>query len=740
MFVYAISINWFNLFGELPDFKALENPRQEISSELWSDDSVLLGKYYRENRTYISYEDLSPELIQTFISSEDIRFYDHYGIDLKGLLAIPYYMIRGKRRGSSTITQQLAKNLFKTRTYLNVEKLKSIHPWLDIFIAKMKESILAIRLERAYTKKEIIALYLNTVDFGSNSFGIKVAAKTFFGTTPDQLSIGESALLVGMLQGVTHYSPILNPENALDVRRKVLKKLKNYNQISQKEYDSIQVLPIDVSKYRVESHNKGLAPYFRIQVRKYLIKWGKENGVDIFGDGIKIYTTLNARMQRHAESAAIQHIKNQQSLFFNHWKGKNPWVDENLHELPNFLEKAVKQTKRYRILKKHFKKQEDSIWKILHTPIPMKVFTWNAQKYIKDTILSPVDSLKYYKHFLHIGLLAMDPHTGYIKAWVGGINHTYFKYDHVRQSRRQCGSTFKPIIYASAIQERYLHPCHKFKDAPVSFQTEDTSVWTPKNSSLRYSGETYTLRQALARSINTISAHLMKKLGPERIIKYAKEHFGITSDLPAVYSLCLGTADVSLYEMVGTYGSFVNRGIWTEPTFIKRIEDRFGKVLYKATPRTIEALSEENAYIMTYMLRGSSEEKNGTGMGLHRYKFRNANQIGAKTGTTSNYSDAWFIGFSKDLVAGTWVGASDRSVHFRTLALGQGSRQAMPAFALFMEKVYSDSVLNYQKGKFPLPSQGLSTELDCEEYKRNLNKVDSTTQYIDTPSSRIGDY
>ena len=740
LLIYLISSNWQNLFGGMPDFRALENPNHELASELWSADGVLLGKYYRKNRTYADYEDLSTELINTFITSEDLRFHNHHGIDLKGLMAIPYYVfIKRIRRGASTISQQLAKNLFKTRTDLDEGVLNKVNPLLRIFIIKIKECILAVRLEKAYTKKEIITLYLNTVDFGSNSFGIKVAAKTFFNITPEQLNIQESAVLVGILQGATRFNPILNPENSLKKRQEVLFKLKKQNYITEQEYDSLKQLPIDLSEYQVESHNKGLAPYFRREVKKELMQWGKKNKVDIFADGIKIYTTLDSRMQRHAEKAAIEHIKKQQKLFFKHWKGTDPWIDENFEEIPNFLENSMKKTERYASLKKRFGDREDSIRKVLCEPIAMKVFSWQTPTNTKDTVLCPMDSLRYYKHFLHVGLMAMDPSTGYIKAWVGGINHRYFKYDHVKQSKRQCGSTFKPIIYSAAIQEKQLHPCFEIRDIPISFKISDTSVWTPKNSSLRYSGQLLTLRQAMAQSINSVAAYLMKELGPKRVVNYAKKHFGISSYLPEVYSLCLGTADVSLYEMVGAYGSFVNHGIWTEPTSIIRIEDKFGKVLYQAVPKTIETLSEKNAYIMTYMLRGSSEEKKGTAMGLHRYKFRRYNQVGGKTGTTSNYSDGWFIGFTKELVAGVWVGAEDRRIHFKTLALGQGSKQAMPAFASFMDKVYADPALAYESGKFPMPAKNQAITLNCEEYAKAIEKSNSLNHHTEIATG-LGDF
>ncbi|MCS6831978.1 MAG: transglycosylase domain-containing protein [Flammeovirgaceae bacterium] len=743
--IYAISHNWMNLVGEYPNPKEIENPKTDIASELWSADTVLLGKYYRENRSPIRYEELSVQLINTLIASEDIRFYAHSGIDFIGLMSIPYYLIvKRQERGASTITQQLAKNLFKTRKQLS-GKLNSEPGTLKKVIDKFKEWVLAVRLEKAYTKKEIMTMYFNTVDFGSLAFGIKSAAKTYFNKTPKEILYHEAAILIGMLQAPSYYNPIRNPENAKSVRNEVLGKLARYKYISKLKADSLKALPVvDKDFYEVESHLTGLATYFRMEVQKELLKICEQLGVDLYADGLKIYTTLNSRMQKYAEDAVEKHMREQQRLFFEHWKGRNPWIDENGKEIPKFLERfAMPRTERYRELKKQFGDDSIAIQKVLNTPIKMEVFTWDEKKwkkrkdgivvkYTMDTVLSPMDSLRYYKHFLNAGMMSMNPHTGHINAWVGGINNKFFQYDHVKQTYRQPGSTFKAFVYCVAIDELKMDPCTKVLDVPITFNVIEadekgnpvTKSWTPKNTG-PYTNQSYTLRQALGLSINSVAAYLVREVTPERVVKYTEEKFGIrylrekynvSARLDPVPALCLGTSDMSIFELVAAYGTFVNKGVWIEPNFITRIEDKNGKILWTDVPKTIEALKEEYAYIMTYMLRGTNEEPGSTAGRIRRYKFAQGAEVGGKTGTTSNYSDAWFVGFTKDLVAGIWVGGDDRAIHFRTLELGQGGRQAMPAIADFMEKVYADPALRYTKGVFPKPKVPLPFELDCSKY------------------------
>jgi penicillin-binding protein 1A len=561
---------------------------------------------------------------------------------------------------------------------------------------------------------------LNTVDFGSLSFGIQTASKTFFGKDQQNLEINEAAILTGVLKAPTSYSPILNPEKSLNRRNTVLKQMFVYDFVNKEQYDSLKQLPLNLS-YKVENHTDGSAAYFRTVCSNYLNWWCKQNGYDLWADGLRVYTTIDSKMQRHAEDAVFEHLSEYQQKFFDVWGGKNPWMrldtNDNFKEIPYFLETSIKRTDEYKILKKKFEGDTIKIEIALNEKKQMSVFTWKGEK---DTLFSHYDSLKYYKHFLHTGFVSMDPHSGEIKAWVGGINYKHFKYDHVRQGKRQPGSTFKPIVYATILGEagNSYSPCYKVVDAPVTFFTgdEDHPTWTPQNAEGKYSGDTLTLRQAMARSVNSITAYMMKIMGvqtPYMVQKYARR-LGITSHLEPVPAMCLGTFDVSVYEMVGAYSTFVNKGIYTKPRFIDRIEDRYGNVIKQFPKETKSAISEELAYLMTYMLRGATEEKGGTGRGLYRYNLLGEGiQIGAKTGTTQNYSDGWFMGITPSLVSGVWVGAEDRSVHFKTIKNGQGARMAMPIWALYMQKIYADSALNYEKEKFPEPNFELSVNLDC---------------------------
>lgn len=723
-YVYVVSIDLWGLFGPMANLELLENPKNEYASELYTSDGVLLGKYFRENRTPVQYEDISPNLINALLATEDIRFEDHSGIDLQGTLAIAWYLLKGDKRGSSTISQQLAKNLFNTRGAQYEGKLASKNRKLKLIIDKTKEWMTAIILEKSYTKKEIMTMYLNTVDFGSNAFGIKVASKTFFKTSPDSLKLNEAAMLVGLLKAPSLYSPILNPELSLHRRNTVLDQMCKYEFITETQCDSVKKTSLSLN-YEVENHNKGLATYFRSHINAYLIKWAKDRGLDLYADGLKVYTTIDSRIQKHAEASVNEHMNTLQKKFFAFWKGRTPWRDEHMKEIPNFIENAAKKSDRYIQLKQLYENDEVAIMKNMNKKIPMKVFSYAGDI---DTLMSPMDSIRYYKHFLQAGFMAMDPLTGHIKAWVGGIDHKHFKYDHVKQGKRQPGSTFKPFVYATAIDNGYS-PCYELPDLPISFETGDPAhpVWTPQNSDGKYSGETFTLRKAMANSINSITANLVKKVTPETIVQYCKR-LGIQSDIQAVPALCLGVFDVSVYEMVGAYSTFVNHGVWTEPFFIERIEDRNGNVLQTFTPRSVEALNEESAYLMVHMLRGATEEKGGTALGLNKWGLLwNGAEIGGKTGTTQNYSDGWFMGITNKLTAGAWVGGDDRSIHFRLMDDGQGARMAMPIWALFMNKVYADPSTGIKKERFPRPSKPLSVELDCKIYKeKNMQYSDST--------------
>ncbi|OKL40972.1 penicillin-binding protein 1A [Pontibacter flavimaris] len=721
LYIYAVSINFLNLFGEMPDLRTLENPKSEVASELYSADNQLLGKYFRENRTPVEYEELPDNLINALVATEDIRFEDHAGIDPQSMVRVAAGIITGDRKGGgSTLTQQVAKNLFDTRSdELNNGLLNDI-TGLRMLILKTKEWIMAVKLERSYTKREILTMYLNTVDFGSNAFGIKVAAKTFFNKKPEELKVQESAVLVGLLKAPSNFSPKFEPENSKQRRNTVLAQMVKYGFMTDAEFNQLKEEDI-VLDYRVESHNIGMAPYFRTEVSKDLLQWCRENGYDLYADGLRIFTTIDSRMQKYAEEAVAEHMKDRQKVFFEHWKGRNPWVDENMRELKGFPEMAIKRTDRYRRLKARFGEDTDSINYYLNKKVPMTIFTWDGEKQVE---MSPMDSLKYYKHFLQTGFMAMEPQTGHIKAWVGGINYKHFKYDHVRQAARQPGSTFKPFLYTTAIENGYP-PCYEVLDTENCIPLPDGKMWCPNNANNKFSGEKYTLRKALAESVNSISAFLVNKLGAPAVAQTARR-MGITTKLDETPALVLGTSDVTLFDMVGAYGTFVNGGTWVQPNYITRIEDKHGNVVAEFVPKTVEALSEETAYTMVHMLKAAAEPGGTAYYGL---RFRNGlkNEMGAKTGTSQNYSDAWFMGITPDLVAGTWVGGEDRSIHFRTIALGQGGRLAMPIYGSFMQKVYNDKSLDVSKEPFPKPSMPLSVELDCEKYNRGV-QIDSAQQ------------
>ena len=711
LYVFAVSINFLNLFGSMPNLKTLENPKSELASEVYSADGVIMGKYFHENRTPVDYNNLPQHLIDGLIATEDVRFEDHSGIDLKGMAAIPYYMVSGRvRRGSSTLTQQVAKLLFRTREDLNDGTLHKV-PVLGMAITKTKEWILAVRLERNYTKREILRMYLNTAEFGSNAFGVHTAARTFFNKAPRDLTLEESAVLVGVVNGPSWFNPVRNPERSRRRRDWVLSQMRKYNYITEAAYSAAIAKPIKLD-YKVENQNEGIAPYFRTELSKSLRAWAKDTEHDLYSDGLKIYTTIDSRMQKYAEAAVAEHMKLQQKWFDAHWKGQQPWRDENGRVIPNFLNTAIQRTERYRSLNARYEGNKDSIKYHLNKKYKMKVFTWNGGE--KEVLMSPMDSLAYYKHLLHSGFMAMNPLNGQIKAWVGGINYKYIKYDHVKQGKRQPGSTFKPFVYVAAIDQGYS-PCYQRPDVATTFPAEaGRAAYTPRNFEGTYSGRTFTLRQALARSMNSITAWLVQKLGPDVVASYAKR-LGIMSPIEAVPAIGFGSSDVSIYELTGAYSTFVNKGVWTSPMMVTRIEDKNGNVLREFVPQTREALSEETAYLMTHMLRGATEEKGGTSIIL-KGGFKFPYEIGAKTGTTSNYSDGWFMGLTPELVCGMWVGGEDRSVHFRTGSYGQGSRLALPIFGIFMKKVYADKSIGISTAPFPKPAQPLSVEIDCSRY------------------------
>jgi penicillin-binding protein 1A len=702
VFLFMVKVG---LFGKMPDIEELENPKTSLASEVYSADKVLMGKYYYENRANCDFKELPKSLINALVATEDIRFYKHSGIDIKALTRALVFL--GKDGGASTITQQLAKNLFHNRsTFLPARMLQ-----------KLKEMIIAVELEKQYTKDEIIMLYFNTVPFGGNSFGIKSASKTFFSKTPKQLNVEESALLVGMLKGSTLYNPVRNPENAIKRRNIVLNQMSKYEFITPSEFDAAKSKPLAL-KISVQNQNEGIAPYFRDYLREYLSAWCKARNLNIYRDGLKIYTTINSKMQRYAEKAVEKQMKTLQDEFFKEWKGQNPWrlEKENWKEDPDYLWKNLKKTSRYHSLVDQFGKGSDSIMVHMRKKNPMTIFTWRGDR---DTMLSTVDSLKYYKSILHTGFMSMDPRSGEIKAWVGGNNFRNFQYDHVNtQSNRQVGSTFKPFVYALAI-DNDLSPCYVAPTGPVTFKMPEGGIWTPKNS-MKVKSTHVNLYTGLKLSINTVTAHLMQKLGQNSpySVRRLVSKMGIDSSKIKPYpSISLGSMDLSVYEMVGAYSTFANAGEWVEPIFITRIEDKYGNVLEEFSPRRQEAMRKQTAYALCKMMELTTLSGGTASRMRTTYGIPYTIPIAGKTGTTQNNSDGWFIGVTPDLVSGAWVGCEDRQVHFRSTALGQGGHMAMPIFAYYMKEVYNDRSLVISQGEFKKPDIEFTIEMDCNNYE-----------------------
>ncbi len=717
LYIFSVKADLFGLFGGMPSLAEIENPDNDLSSEILSSDGVSLGRYFRYNRSQVRYEDLSPELVNTLLISEDHRFYEHSGLDLQAFLRVIKGLITfSPAGGGSTITQQLAKNLYTINPDKGLDGLLAkLGKYPRRIIQKTKEWIIAIKLEENFTKKEIIAMYLNTCDFSSGSFGIKIAAETYFDKGPDSLNLLESAILVGMLQAPSKYNPKRNPENALSKRNEVLYKVYKQGYIlkTREQYDSIKELPIELT-YNVQNQNEGLATYFRTVLGNYLTRYCNEKGIDLYNSGLKIYTTIDSRLQKYAEEAVSEHMKVLQERFYAEWKkrNRNPWVDEDGVEIKDFLQRRIKQTDAYKIYAEKYGEDSDSLKIMLNLKKPMTIFTWNGER---DSTLSSFDSLNYYKRFLQTGLMSMDPNTGHIKAWVGGFNHKYFKFDHVRQGKRQPGSTFKAFIYGLAMENNYS-PCYKLKDISPQFTMPGQPAWYPANSSgpSKGSGKSMTIRQAMAQSVNAITAQLMQALGEENVVEFA-HRMGVESKLDAVPSLCLGTSDVSLFEMVGAYSTFVNGGINTQPFFITRIEDKNGNVIENFVPKTKQALNEETAYRMIYMLKGGVEEQGGTSLGLP-YELRVDNEIGGKTGTTNDASDGWYMGVTHNLVTGVWVGGDERAVHFPSWDFGQGGKTALPIWGKYMLKAYADPKTGILKGYFRRPTNGVDVSFDCGKY------------------------
>lgn len=733
LYVFVINYNFLWLTGEMPSVTDLRNPKLAQASEIYSLDSVLIGKVYTENRTPIQFQDIPKHLVDALIATEDVRFYKHAGIDPKAIGGVLLSVVRrGDRGGGSTITQQLAKNLFKTRRKTSSGLLTNI-PGLRTLIYKSKEWLMALKLENNFSKEEILTYYFNTVDFGQNSFGLKTAARTYFNKTPNKLTIQEGAVLVGLQKATTSYNPLKNLERSKERRNVVLSQMAKYGYLTKAQADSVAALPL-ITHYTPENPNATPASYLKNVVLEYVRKWNEENeeDYDLYTAGLKIYTTIDSRMQTYAEEAVAEKMKQLQRTFDNHWKGRNPWTDENGNEIPGFIDTVAKRTDRYRSLVRRFPDNPDSVnYYMKVKKHKMRLFDWGG---VQEREMTTYDSIAYYKHFLQAGMVAMDPHTGYVRAWVGGLDHEFFKYDHVKQARRQPGSTFKPFVYTAAIDDtlQNMSPCDRIQDKPFSKEYREngeTKLWQPQNSTGYFSYSNMTLRRAMARSVNSITAQLTDRVGPETVVRYAHK-LGIQSPLAAVPSVGLGSSDVSLYEMVAAYCTFVDEGIYTEPILIKRIDDRNGNMIDSFEPKRRPAISPESAFLMVYMLRGGLEESGGTSQNLWSFDlFKNRNQMGGKTGTTSNNSDGWFMGVSNQLVVGAWVGGDDRSIHFRTTNLGEGAKTALPLVGRFLEKVYADPKFRSLQEPFPKPTVTIAKEyLNCYDPTEEATEVtDSTT-------------
>ena len=718
----------FEWYGPMPDLQELENPKTNLATQIISSDGEILGKYYLDdNRTPITYEELPQNMVQALIATEDERFYEHAGIDWKGTLRA--FMYLGKRGGASTITQQLARQIFVGVRSRN--KFKAV-------LQKAQEWVIAVQLEQRYTKNEILSLYLNKYDFGYQADGVRSAAKIFFNKTPLTLNIQESATLVGMLKNSSLYNPIRRPERVKVRRNIVFQQMLRNKLITTEKKDSLSQLPIRIT-YTPESHREGLATYFRAYLKEFMDNWiannpkSDGNRHSLYRDGLRIFTTIDSKMQAIGEAAVDEHMKNLQKEFFKqNTKRINPtapFLELREGEIDTLMERAAYRTERWRKMKLAGI-EESEILASFYQKTPMRIFTWNGER---DTIMTPIDSIRYYKHFLRASLMSMEPQSGHIKTWVGGFNYKHFQYDQVKQGRRQIGSTFKPFLYATAIDQLKLSPCDSLPDALYCIEPMkhgNMKAWCPKNSGDKY-GRTRTLKNALANSINTVSARIMDLVGPRPVINLARK-MGITSTLPAVPSIALGTPDISLFEMVGAYSTFVNQGIYVKPVVITRIEDKNGRALYEVVPETQDVLSQEAAYVTVNLLQGVTKAGSGArlrhaGLEKTNYVYENVitgypyvfeNQIAGKTGTTQNQSDGWFMGMVPNLATGVWVGGEDRAVHFKEIAFGQGATMALPIWAVYMKNLYKNPDLGISIQDFEVP-ENLSIVIECEEIKED---------------------
>ena len=733
-FIYLgmVDTNFLWLFGKSPGFSRIMNPETHQASEIYSADGKLIGKFFNENRTPVKFEDVNPTFWKVLVDTEDERFYKHHGIDFTGMLAAAKDMIvHHDARGASTITQQLAKNMFRVRTQYSTGLLGYI-PGIKMLVMKSKEWIIATKLELVYDKKDILTMYANTVDFGSNAFGIKTACKTYFNTTPSELTLDQMAVLVGMLKATTYYNPRINPKNSLKRRNIVLSNMLRHNDINRAQYDSISAKPRTLN-YSVESNYDGKALYYREYLANYLKDWCEENDYDLYSSGLKIYTTLDSRMQEYAEQAAIKQMKIVQRNFKNHWGNEEPWQDENHKVIPGFIEGIAKKLPVYKYLSNKFENSPDSIDYYLNKPHTVKLFDY--EKGFIEEQMSTMDSIRYMVHFMHCAFVAMEPQTGAVKAWVGDINFNTWKYDKVT-AMRQPGSTFKLFVYTEAMNQG-LTPCDKRRDEYFSMQVFDKKknqevTWAPTNANGSFSGDSMALKSAFARSINSVAVRLGQEMGISRIVETAHK-MGIKSPLDATPALALGSSDINLMELANAYCTIANDGVHHEPVVVTRIVDKDGKEVYTAPTAEEQAIPYRSAFFMQQLLMGGLREPGGTSMSFGGYlgdSYKDTDW-GGKTGTSNNHSDAWFMGVSPKLVVGAWVGGEYRCIHFRTGTLGQGSRTALPICGYFVQALLSDPNFKQYHAKFGKPKDDaiLSSMYNCASYyshsKRDTLQTDS---------------
>ncbi|AWX44605.1 Penicillin-binding protein 1A [Flagellimonas maritima] len=718
-------------FGTMPTFERLENPETNLATEFISSDGETLGKLYlNDNRTPIAYQNLPENLVNALVATEDARYYDHSGIDARGTVRALAFL--GTKGGASTISQQLAKQLFTGQAARGWQR----------YTQKIKEWVIATRLERNYTKEEIVAMYLNIYDFGYAADGIRSAARIYFGKEPSDLKIEESAVLVGMLKNSSLYNPIRREELVLNRRNTVLGQMAKYDYITQEEKDSLQKLKMDIN-FNPESHKEGLATYFRMYLQRFLKNWVDENPkldgekYNIYLDGLKVYTTVDSRMQKNAEDAVEAHMKNLQTEFFHqNTPDRNktaPFLDLETSEIDIIMERAMKNSPRWKTMEREGISEKEIRNSFLEKT-EMTVFDWNSNSYEKDTILTPMDSIRYYKTFLRTAMMSMEPQTGHVKAWVGGVDYKHFQYDNVIQGARQAGSTFKPFVYAAAIDQLRYSPCDSLPDNQYCIEPlkhGNIEAWCPKNSDGKYSGENLTLKSALANSVNTVTAQLIDKVGPGSVVAIAK-NMGLTRDILEVPAIALGTPELNVYEMVGAYGTFANQGVYVKPVMVTRIEDKNGTVLFEYTPETKDVLSKDVAYATVNLMEGVTQYGSGGRLRhsfaknqtvykeiITGYPYELTNPIAGKTGTTQNQSDGWFMGMVPNLVTGVWVGGEDRAIHFNRLAYGQGASMALPIWAMYMKKNYENEELGVSKEAFEEP-ENLSINVDCTKVLQDL--------------------